>query len=160
MGEKTFTITGVEIYTIEQERVSGGLKTVILSGKDMQVSDGYHTMKEVYQHRMVLFAALLRANFAKWSGHLAGGIDPAEYAWKSKHHSDCELGETKESFLSHKCSMFDGMFVCGIGTEPGKQITYHLPLDMFDDLKVWELIKAPEYDGHTAADVLERLKRL
>ncbi len=156
MGEKTFTITGVEIYTIEQERVSGGLKTVILSGKDIQVSDGYHTMKEVYQHRMVLFAALLK--------RIKYGVGTPP-VWKSRHHSDCELGRVHAEDLRVQlrgpcCSMFEDMFVCGIGLEKGKQITYHLPLEMWDEVKVMELRKAPEYDGHTAADVLERLKRL
>ncbi len=53
-----------------------------------------------------------------------------------------------------------GWFVAGVGLKPGEQITYHLPLEMFDDVQVPELEKAPSYDGHTAADVLERLKRL
>jgi hypothetical protein len=49
----------------------------------------------------------------------------------------------------------------GIGKEKGKQISYHLPLSRWDETYFAETLdKAPEWDGHTSADVLERLKTL
>lgn len=107
-----------------------------------KISDGYHTFGELYEHRIVNFIALCKV------------IDRSEYpemnespTWKSKLHSDG--------------SSFDGWFVLGIFKEPGKQITYHLPMSKWDECKFAdELEKAPEFDGHTSADVLERLKTL
>lgn len=105
-----------------------------------QISDGYHTFDELYEHRIELFLALCREIY-RYHGASAS-------PWMSQLHSDG--------------SSFDGWFVAGIGRESGQQITYHLPM------KYWTraakscriLEKAPEYDGHTSADVLERLKKL
>jgi hypothetical protein len=67
--------------------------------------------------------------------------------WRSKLHSDG--------------SSFDGWFILGIGKEKGKQITYHLPTVRWDEVSFAETLeKAPEWDGHTPDDVLERLKAL
>ena len=98
-------------------------------------SDGYHTFNELYEHRTALFLALC-ATLSRESG----GV------WRSKLHSD----GTK----------FDGWFIMGIGTAPGEQITYHLPIEKWD--QAWcaeELPRAPEFDGHTPADVVRRLTR-
>lgn len=40
------------------------------------------------------------------------------------------------------------------------QITYHLPAEDWDTLRVPELETAPEWDGHTSDDVLERIYKL
>lgn len=103
-----------------------------------ETSDGYHTFNELYDHRIVLFLALCRATDI---------VSPGIAIWRSKLHSDG--------------SAFDGWFVMGIGTTPGEQITYHLPLSRWDDAAFAETReRAPEFDGHTSADVLERLNRL
>jgi hypothetical protein len=49
----------------------------------------------------------------------------------------------------------------GIFTEKGKQISYHLP-DVAWGYVEWvkELEKAPEWDGHTPADVVDRISKL
>ena len=48
-----------------------------------------------------------------------------------------------------------------LNKEKGKQITYHIPLDRWDECEFAETLdKAPEFDGHTSQDVLERLKDL
>lgn len=97
------------------------------------VSDGHHTFNELYAHRVALFAALCRCL--------------SEKSWKSKFHDD---GTT-----------FEGWFIAGIGTEQGKMITYHAPLSAWDDFYgVTVLERAPEFDGHTSGDVLNRLKNL
>lgn len=74
------------------------------------VSDGYHTFNELYDHRAALFIAL--------AAHVAANEDTG-YVWRSKLHSDG--------------SAYNGWFVMGIGVKPGEQITYHLPMSRWDD---------------------------
>ena len=101
-----------------------------------QTSDGYHTFDELYDHRIALFIALCR--HVNW--HRPG------YVWRSKRHSDG--------------SSIDGWFLLGTGKMPGDQITYHLPLSRWDECADFadELTRAPDFDGHTSADVLVRIK--
>ena len=102
-----------------------------------KISDGYHTFGELYEHRITLFIALC-----------ASKMDSAHSeVWRSKLHSDG--------------SNFDGWFVLGVGKEKGHQITYHLPMSKWHDTEFAEdLERAPEFDGHTSADVLERLRKI
>lgn len=133
---KKYTITKlnaeVREYTPEKQLVS--VETI--GSDDMQVSDGYHTMDELYDHRITLFIALARSL-------------RAHKVWRSKRHSDGELA-------------FGGTwFVLGIGVEAGKQITYHIPIERWEETNfAFTVETAPEWDGHTSADVIERLKKL
>ena len=101
-----------------------------------EVSDGFHTFNELYEHRVTLFIALCKS-LSDWS------------IWRSKKHSDGELA-------------FGGTwFVLGIGGAKGQQITYHLPIEKWEETNFAETLdKAHEFDGHTPEDVLERLKKL
>lgn len=111
-----------------------------LYGQDC-TCDGYHTFKELYDHRIALFIAL--ANFLSIAyDEYGSGLK----VWKSKIH--------------HDGTSLDGWFIAGIGEKKGEQISYHLPLDKWDELLVDFIDKAPEFDGHTSDDVLERLKKL
>jgi hypothetical protein len=102
-----------------------------------ETSDGYHTFNELYDHRITLFLALCNALYAATDA----------FVWRSKLHSDG--------------SAIDGWFVMGLGRAHGDQITYHLPLSRWDEATfARELPRAPEFDGHTSADVLRRLRRL
>ncbi len=123
------TIDGVKYHSPDMK--------LTVEGEDLQVSDGHHTMREVYEHRYVLFCKLLQ---------LLSMDGLAPLVWKSKLHSDG--------------TMFDDSFICGIGDLPGHQITYHLPLKYWDGLDILELDNAPIWDGHGPADVLERLREL
>jgi len=102
-----------------------------------QVSDGYHTFGELYEHRIILYMALCR----KLS-------DDGAPVWLSKAHSDG--------------SVWDDWFILGIYMQAGKQITYHLPDKYLEECKRFATVfdKAPEYDGHTSADVLTRLSNI
>lgn len=148
---KIITIENVEQIEQVKDFISRTGNIVKLAGEDdMQVSDGYHTMDELYEHRVTLWIALCRmqatrANIAE-DEMLTG---ESKVVWRSKNHSDGEPA-------------FGGTwFVLGIGDEKGKQITYHLPLSRWDETEfAVTLTKAPEFDGHTSADVLERLKEL
>lgn len=104
-----------------------------------KISDGYHTFDELYEHRIVNFIAVCR---------LLQLVPIPPSVWISKKHSDG--------------SEWDGWFIMGIGTEPGEQISYHLPISKWDEcykIATW-INHAPKWDGHTSADVLERLTKL
>ncbi len=99
---------------------------------DGETSDGYHTFNELYHHRAVLFSVIV-ATFG-------------ERAWKSKLHADG--------------TMYDGMFIVGIETPDG-QATYHYDIDPYWDLfRCTELERAPEWDGHTPNQAIERIGKL
>lgn len=91
-----------------------------------EISDGFHTFNELYEHRHALFALASKA--------LNG--------WKSKLHSDG--------------TMFEGWFIAGLQTPKG-MVTYHLPIHLWDSIPGNEMPRAPEWDGHTSKDVVERL---
>ena len=100
------------------------------------VSDGYHTFDELYEHRTVLFAALCCA--AQKSNSNCS-------AWISYKHSDG--------------TSYPGMFIAGISTFWG-DATYHIEgkyLPLFASIPMRE--KAPEYDGHTPEEALDRIFR-
>jgi hypothetical protein len=98
---------------------------------DENTSDGFHTFKELYHHRAVLFAALCNAHKDK--------------AWKSRLH--------------HDGTMFEGdWFICGIETPEG-QYTYHYEGNDWGMFVVREIERAPEWDGHRPSDI-ERLLSL
>lgn len=97
----------------------------------VEVSDGFHTFEELYEHRILLWLA-----FCKLRG----------CAWRSRLHSDG--------------SSIEGWFLLGMGGEPGRQVTYHLPDSAWELASFAETFqRAPTFDGHTSADVLDRLKR-
>jgi hypothetical protein len=103
-----------------------------------EISDGYHTFNELYEHRIKLFVALCR--LIQHNPAYAGSFP----VWRSKKHSD-GTGDAE-------------WFIMGINTEFGKQISYHLPMKEWDN--TWfadTLLTAPTFDGHSAADVLARL---
>lgn len=105
-----------------------------------KISDGYHTFDELYDHRITLWIALCKRTALTIR-------EPWNPTWRSKLHSDG--------------SAFDGWFVLGMFTDPGRQITYHLPNSKWDDCYFApDLDKAPEFDGHTSADVLHRIALL
>ena len=89
-----------------------------------ELSDGYHTFNELYYHRAMLFAVILKAYPDK--------------GWKSKKH--------------HDGTMFDGMFIVGIDTPKG-QYSYHYDLNLWSLFNVKELEYAHEWDGHKPSDI-------
>jgi hypothetical protein len=100
-------------------------------GKMSDVSDGYHTFGELYEHRAALTAALMRSH--------------PEISWRSTKHHDGTMFD-EETFIV-------GMELPGIG-----QISYHYNLnkwDWFAGIRVVD--RAPMYDGHTASDTVDRL---
>ena len=97
-----------------------------------ETSDGYHTFNELYHHRAVLFSVIV-ANYP-------------DRAWKSKKH--------------HDGTMYDNMFIVGIDTPTG-QATYHYDIDPYWDMFACKVLEnAPEWDGHTPAQAIERIGKL
>lgn len=119
-----------------------------LLGEELIVSDGYHTFDELYDHRITLFITLCQfiANYNK----LVDSQKLVAYQrlpWRSRFHSDG--------------SEYPGWFILGINKNAGMQVTYHVPLSRWNETDFVETLeKAPEYDGHSSIDVLERLKHL
>ena len=104
-------------------------KVYKIVGDNVDVSDGYHTMSELYAHRCTLFAALMKSH--------------PHASWKSKKHEDG--------------TSWDGWFIAGMQLPTGN-ITYHLPIDEFwDMLSVAELEFGVKWDGHTSDDVVKRI---
>jgi hypothetical protein len=100
-----------------------------------QISDGYHTFAELYEHRHALFLALVSTM--------------PECFVMSRFHSDGKL-----CFGSHE------WFIV-IGELPtGDQISYHLPASLWDIAEktgVQVVEKALEWNGHTSEDVVDSL---
>ena len=96
------------------------------------LSNRYHTFNELYHHRAILFSVICNNN--------------KEIAWKSRSH--------------HDGSMYSSMFIVGINTPKG-QATYHYDVNPYWRMfEVQELEFAPEWDGHTPDQAIDRIKSL
>jgi len=93
-----------------------------------ELSDGYHTFNELYEHRYALFAHMVAYN--------------KDMAWKSLKHDDG--------------SMFEGQFIAGVDFPTGA-ITYHMPLRLWYFFVCKEVENAPKWDGYTSKDVITRI---
>lgn len=112
------------------------------------ISDWYHSFKELYDHRIVLFMALCNTlNNIDWLlSENNDRIVDSKMPWKSKLHSDW--------------TMFDWWFIAGIGIDKWETLTYHIPLSEWDNFNVKILDMAPEWDWHTSGDVLLKLRNI
>lgn len=101
------------------------------------ISDGYHTFNELYDHRNLLFINLCLTWYAE--------------------RSDGTCWNNNGNYEGYFCLYFWG--------HGDKQISYHIPN------KYLPLVDKPfidgglprieiEWDGHTSADVIDRLKEL
>lgn len=150
MNTKKYIITKSKEHEIRQNFKLAANDYGFMGDDNMQVSDGYHTMDELYEHRFALWIVICRLyagmnECAKDYGNVPESSRTP--VWRSKLHDDG--------------SEYEGWFVLGIGKEKGKMMTYHLPNIKWDDTSFAETLeRAPEFDGHTSADVLERLKTL
>jgi hypothetical protein len=124
-----------------------------------KISDGYHTFGELYEHRMELFVALCK-EVKNARELLDTGLKATSYGYK-KLKLEERYGSVWRSRKHSDGSEFEGWFVLGIGLVTGKQITYHLPNSKWENCDFAETrIMAPQWDGHTSSDVLQRLKNI
>ena len=104
-----------------------------MSAPSSHTSDGHHTLEELYEHRALLFIALMK-------GH-------PKLSWRARVHHDG--GGEK------------GLWIGGMRLQTGN-ISYHLPdkyWELLDTTPIETLDRAPKWDGHASADVLERLRQ-
>ena len=94
------------------------------------LSDGFHTFRQLYYQRMMLFATIVKQNKDK--------------AWKSLRHEDGEL------------CFGGGWFIVGIDTPDGTY-TYHYESNFYSMFDCKELERARHWDGHTEKDVTRLL---
>lgn len=121
-------------YTVTTE----GDRLVSVCGHPAKLTDGYHTMEELYDHRRALTAVL------------AGAAATEGDAWRSRqHHPDDD-------------PMFEGgYFIVGIELPGVGTITYHYKITHWDDFAaVPERPHAPKWDGATPDDTVTRLLEL
>lgn len=134
---KGIVVTKFKNFQFREDPLTNTKEGLLEGYEDMDASDGDHTFSELYEHRYILFIKLCKELTRPQ-------VVPVDI-WKSKVHSDGKG--------------YSGYFLMGIGKEAGKQISYHIPMQYWDLANfAQELEKAPEFDGHTSADVLERLK--
>lgn len=142
---ETIKITGKDLDLHFSDDDNKKMVEVVVKNAE-DASDGYHTFDELYDHRITLYIALCKAFYEDPQYQ----VGPKSEVWRSKFHSDGEL-----------CFGTGTQFVLGIGKEKGKQITYHIPIDRWDETDFAQTLeKAPEWDGHISDDVLNRLKSL
>jgi hypothetical protein len=115
-------------------------------GNTGRISDGYHTFDELYDHRAVLYLAL--TNMECRLVRTARPGSNTNSVWKSKLHADG--------------TMFKGFFILGMvlreySTDTEVDVSYHLPMKYWYNSRALEISTAPEFDGYTPADVLDRL---
>lgn len=142
---KTFKLTA-QPDSFVVHRINGdGLDELQITGFDIEVSDGYHTMHELYQHRMALNIALFNA----WNQSILWG--------NVENDHDIKVMKSK---LHYDGTMFEGYFIVIAITDVG-QISYHYKLKHWDKFRIPEVDKIPiPFDGHGSMEVIERLMRL
>lgn len=102
-----------------------------LPGGASEISDGYHTFGELYDHRRALTAALAQA-FPSWRS-------------KAHHPDDSPMFE-------------GGYFIVGIDLPGVGTVTYHYKLKHWDDFRgVEEREHAPLWDGAGPPETVTRL---
>lgn len=113
----------------EQKRIKAICEVAGVKEID-DVSDGFHTFKQLYYQRMMLFATIVKQNKDK--------------AWKSLRHEDGEL------------CFGGGWFIVGIDTPEGSY-TYHYEDNFYLLFDCIELECGKHWDGHTEKDVTRLL---
>jgi hypothetical protein len=102
------------------------------------ISDGNNTFSELYNHRDWLFISFMK--------RLMDTI------------AEKQIYKTRFDFKNQFCG--DKYFIIGIDAIKGKQISYRLPMNLWDECGFAKTVdRVPAYDGHTSEDVLKRLKK-
>lgn len=82
---------------------------------------------------------------ADWIDLAVGRLEDAKRSLREHHHDG---------------TMYDGMFIVGIDT-PAGPATYHYDVEPYWDMFPCEVLdRAPEWDGHTPDDAIERIGTL
>ncbi len=139
--EKKYIIRAADEIERAENHADRTIGIYAKGGEQMSVSDGYHTMDELYEHRITLYITLARMINQSYVMQRGDVAKEAPAVWRSKH--------------------YEGWFILGINKEEGRQITYHLPIARWSETDFAETLDtAPEWDKHRSEDVLNRLKNL
>lgn len=98
-----------------------------------ETSDGYHTFNELYEMRHALFMAFANSTL--------------DISWMSKKH--------------HDGTEIEGWFIAGTRLKEG-DISFHMPMRLWNvcSRSAFHVLEnAPEWDGHTSKDVINRLMK-
>lgn len=145
------------------DNITQEINDMIAFGKDFgwsakQISDGYHTFEELYEFRMMYNAVL----FNEWA---------ERYWWEQAAVARPTTVKTKGAkYNVHKSwKHHDGEYCFG-GEKKWFIVSAMLPSGLISNhykAEHWDLFNIPEvekalypFDGHTGADVLQRLKDL
>lgn len=151
MSDVTVTLTEAESEWLSRHLVMNALtdanrpgsevfaKSIVAKLKTAQpadmgnVSDGYHTFNELYEHRHALFLLLMKRYYLGRVCPTWIDVDPNTPGW----------------------------FLAGIDSIDG-QIAYHLPERLLPVARQYAMAdyRRTPYDGYTSADVLARLQWL
>lgn len=125
----------IGVVTAERDGARKAYEAVMTELSEGRLSDGYHTHKELYAHRMLLTAHAVL-------GWAAAGYTVVK-SWK---HSDGE-------------PCFGGGWFIVVAILPSVgQVSYHYQAQHWDLFDIDEVETPPTFDGHTPDDVLARLK--
>lgn len=147
IGKVVKNVTNSHPLSIAQKAVNK-----VDSSERELISDGFHTFKELYETRLALTALLFNLKEEYLQNKYGMGIISREdydkfKPYKSKKHSDGEL------------CFGGGWFITGFLTELG-QVSFHYEMKDWDLFNIKEVEQAPEWDGHTTQDVINRLKQI
>jgi hypothetical protein len=118
--------------------------TIVIPGDTGEVSDGYHTFNQLYEHRHALFLTLVQMLVMLGESKVKG--------WMSEVHND-NTGMLGWFII--------GVDIKGSGSLGKTQISYHLPIRLWPVARaiigIHVMAKAPKWDGHSSDDVISRL---
>lgn len=129
-----------------------------------QVSDGYHTFDELYEFRKMYNAALFNewakaVTYVPTKVPIEKSVFGTEFSVEHVPHYKYDVHKSWKHYDGELC--FGGGWFIVVAMLPTGQISNHY------EARDWDLFKIPEaecakypFDGHTAQDVLERLKQL
>jgi hypothetical protein len=147
---KTFKLTSqMPIFPVETKHEKGIYEVTVQCD---DVADEYHTLHELYEHRMALNIAL----FNQWG---------KTNMYFNVHEINEAAGKivcpvVMKSLKHHDGTMFGDYFIVMAITEFG-QISYHYRLKHWNKFKyIPEVESTPEWDGHSSLQVMERLMLL
>lgn len=116
---------------------------------DENTNDGYHSFKELYEHRMVLTAALFNTWYITarhWDRPSIG------YVWV-KDICKSRVPIEEEPYFDPEWFIVWAML-------PEGQVSYHYKMEYWDLFQIPEATTPPVWDGHSAQDVVNRFAAL
>lgn len=119
-----------------------------------ELSDGYHTFKELYDYRMLYNAAFF--NDMVWFKNVkADEKDKTTLTYKASS-IQYDVHKSKRHSDGEEC--FGGGWFIVMAELPTGQISNHYEMKYWDLFKIPEKEKANVWDGHTPQQAAERLK--